>query len=675
MDPLAAAAPERFEILERLGRGSMGAVYRAFDRERGCEVALKTLDASAPIDDRDLGRMRRRLFGEARSAEILAHPGIVPILEVFEDPLTGRVSLVAELVEATSLAEILRRPDPIPLELAVSVVAQAAEALDYVHSHGVVHHDVKPANILVTGELEVRLIDFELAEMRGSSEAAPALFGTPHYLPPERAVGGVTDHRGDVYSLGVVLYELLTRHLPFRGDTVADLTRRIVSEDPTPPETWVPDLLPSLQAVIYKALEKEPRLRYQRAGEIGEALRRILAAQERMGDTVPAAGDPLSAPPEPAGPAGPAEQAAGAPERPTPTAVPPPAPAGEPRPGWRSRLSGAGERAAARARRLLDRLGRRLAPLPSRLLAVRLGSSRSALLVYLGIALGLGLAVVGLVRSSGSAAQAPPALTEEQQRQIDYLALLREGQALLEAGETAAAARLFERAEELVPETGRIRRLRDEARRLAAEEARRNLERRVAELVASGGAALATGRVEEAATAVAVALELAPDDEDAAALAAGIERARARERARRRPAPPPPTAAAEPAPVRSAPAAIVEPIVPPEAAPAPDFGTLKLDFSSQRSRGVVTVYAGTRQVFSEAFRFVERQGFLRRRATGGGFDARERLPAGRHELRVYLALPDRPTQLVELEGVLPGGATRTLRVRVAEDGALATDFH
>ncbi len=647
MNPLAAAAPERFEILERLGRGSMGAVYRAFDHERGCEVALKVLDGGASIEDRDIARLQRRLFGEGRSAEILAHPGIVPILEALEDPRTGEVSLVAELVEGTSLAEILRRPDPVPLELAISVVAQAADALDYVHSYGVVHHDVKPSNILVTGELKVRIIDFELAELKGPARAAgSAGFGTPHYLAPERAVGGEADHRGDVYSLGVVLYELVTRHLPFRGDTVEDLLHRIAVEDPTPPETWVPDLLPSLQAVIYKALEKEPRLRFQRAGEIGEALSGILAAQGRMSDTVPA------------------------PEAPTADADPP-----EPKPDPRSRESRAAAWVAGRARKRLGDLGRRLAAVRRGLFELRLARSRPALLLYLGIALGLGLAVVGLLRSSGSAAPALPALTEEQQLRIDYLALLREGQALLEAGETAAAARLFEKAEQLVPESGRIRRLREEARRQAAEEARGETERRVRELVASGEAALATGRVEEAAAALAVALELAPDDEGAAELATGIERARARSRARRRPEPSPPPAAEAAVPEEAPAPAIVEPIVPPEPVAAPDLGTLKLDFASRRSRGVVTVYAGSQQVFREPFRFVERQGFLRRRKTGGGFDARERLAAGRLELRIYLALPDRATQLVELEGSLPGGAMRTLRVRVDDGGALAADFH
>ncbi len=642
MDPLPAGTPERFEILERIGRGSMGAVYRAFDRERGREVALKTLDAGTPIDDRDLARLRRRFFGEARSAEILAHPGVAPILEVFEDPRTGEVALVMELVEGTSLAEILRRPDPIPLELAVSVVAQAAEALDYVHSHGVVHHDVKPSNILVTGDLGVKLIDFGLAELKGSAWAAgPGDFGTPHYLPPERAVGGEADHRGDIYSLGVVLYELITRHLPFRGDTVEELAGRIAVDEPTPPETWAPDILPSLQAVILKVLEKEPRRRFQRAGEVGEALRRILDTQGRMGDTVPAAAGAV-----------------------------PPAAASEAATGWRLRLSRLGrgvERLRAAARRLV---GAR-----PRLFNRQLGRSRTALLAGLGIALGLALAVLGLVRSSGSPVEAPPALTEEQQQQIDYLSLLREGQELLEAGESAAAARLFEKAEELAPESSRVRWLREEARRQAEEEARLALESRVAALVARGSAELAAGRVDEAAATLAVTVELAPDDGGAKELAAGIERARARRRARRQAAPPPPPPPQETAPEPAPAPAIVEPILPPEPVAAPDTGTLKLDFASRRSHGVVTVYSGSHQVFREPFRFVERKGFLRRRKTAGGFDTRERLPAGSLELRVYLALPDRATQVVELDGSLPGGATRTLRVRVGDDGALAAEIH
>ena len=249
---------------------------------------------------------------------------------------------------------------------------------------------------------------------------------------------------------------------------------------------------------------------------------------------------------------------------------------------------------------------------------------------------------------------------------------------MLERGETDAAQELFARAEALSPDARRIRALRDEVRAQAEVEVAAEVDIEAAALVGIGEMELAEGRLEEARATAERALELKPDDRGALALSAAVEEARRaawlRTQAARakvvkpapRPAPPP----RAPEPVR-----VVQPIQPPVREEVPSHSDLKVDFYSDLPRGVLTVYQGEAQVLRRPFRFVEKKGFMRSRGVSGGFDEQVRVAAGVADFRIYLALPNRETQVYRLSGALPPGAIRALQVRVDASGALSVALH
>ena len=535
----------RYEVLSRIGSGSMGVVYLATDPLIGRRVALKTLSTEAEPGAVD--KLRRLLINEAQSAGGLTHPGIVTIYDLVEDG-EGRVFLTMEYVEGSDLGEMLRRPDPIPFRFVVETIGQVADVLDYAHLQGVVHRDIKPANLIVTPDLRIKVTDFGIAQLRSSDLAEEIRsLGTPNYLAPERVLGGEVDHRADIYSLGVVLYELLTRHLPFQGESVAELTRRMATEDFTAPEEYNPAIPKGVRAVLEGALEKEPEQRYWSAGEMASELERILGKQEKMSDTVPATVGALE----------------GLPERPAPEIAP------DGPPGRR------GGGLAGRVRRAL--VGRRL--------PVSVGA------VALGLTVGV-LAIAGLLPARGDDL---PVLSVEEQQQREYLTLLREGRSLLARGEVEAAERMLARAEPLASDSRTVRSLLREARELASANAAAELASLVQELLEDGLAALEQGRLNEADTAVRDALELDPESSLARTLEAAVTARREESEARRRARAPAPVIVAkeeesEPAPTTR----IVEPIAPERLIPLPDHADLEIDFLSQISRGTVIIYSGLR---------------------------------------------------------------------------------
>lgn len=265
----------RFELRELKGRGSCGIVFRAWDPQRGCEVALKT-----PLDGRMLDRQgRQRLLREARNAGRLQHPGLVRVLEAGE--VEGVMYLASEFIEGVTLAEWARKTCPTPPQ-AAQLLSRVARAVHWAHQRGIVHRDIKPSNILVDAREQPHLTDFGLAKAAGdvTLTASGQIVGTLAYMSPEQAEGDVRwiDTRSDVYSLGAVLYELLAGHPPFQGTTQAVL-RQVALDDPPPPQNGEGTVPAPLARICLKAMAKQPSRRYRTAGELADDLDRWLSGQ------------------------------------------------------------------------------------------------------------------------------------------------------------------------------------------------------------------------------------------------------------------------------------------------------------------------------------------------------------------------------------------------------------
>lgn len=275
---IAAASPGnsrlgRFELREIVGRGSCGVVYRAWDPLRGCEVALKT-----PLGGRMLDpEARQRLMREARNARRLAHPGLVPLLEAGE--VEGVPYLVSPFIAGPTLARWAKEHLPGPLQ-AAELVLHLARAVNWAHERGIIHRDIKPSNILIDSSQQPHLTDFGLAKCAGDATltASGQIVGTLAYMSPEQADGQrrAVDRRSDVYSLGAVLYELLSGRPPFQGIAQAIL-KQIALDDPPPPQNAVGTVPAGLGQICLKAMAKEPAQRYATAGAFADDLMRWLS--------------------------------------------------------------------------------------------------------------------------------------------------------------------------------------------------------------------------------------------------------------------------------------------------------------------------------------------------------------------------------------------------------------
>ncbi|HLB17066.1 MAG TPA: serine/threonine-protein kinase [Burkholderiales bacterium] len=265
----------RYMLDEELGRGSMGTVFRASDPLIERSVAIKTVDLGK-LDDGTL-QPRLRFLREAKAAGRLSHPGIVTVHDVGE--LEDVAFIVMELVEGRSVKDALDRGDEIPLPVALDIVRQAAEALDFAHRHGVVHRDVKPGNLMLTRQGMVKITDFGIARVDQTARTRTGiLVGSPGYMSPEQLMGKAVDGRSDVFSLGAVLYELATGRGPFdaehREDVLA-LMNNITNRLHTPASRLNPKVPASLDAIVDRALAKKPADRYESAGKMAAELRAL----------------------------------------------------------------------------------------------------------------------------------------------------------------------------------------------------------------------------------------------------------------------------------------------------------------------------------------------------------------------------------------------------------------
>ena len=282
----------RYEIRGILGQGAMGVVYRGWDVRLEMDVAIKVLlaDPKDPATSEEL----QRLVREVKISRQLKHPNIVSVYDVDDDPATGRTFIVMEFIQGVPLGS-LHTKKILSFQDTVELIGHVANALDYAAQAGVVHRDIKPANILVdVDSLTPKLVDFGVARLQGANMTqAQTLLGTPHYMSPEQWRGEVADGRSDLFSLGVVLYELLTGQKAFSGDSLpAIMTAALAPDTPVPPADVRPGVIPpALSNAVMKALSKNPSTRYPRGTEMQKALQKAL--------TQPQAAEPPKAPATP----------------------------------------------------------------------------------------------------------------------------------------------------------------------------------------------------------------------------------------------------------------------------------------------------------------------------------------------------------------------------------------
>jgi eukaryotic-like serine/threonine-protein kinase len=266
----------RYEIVAELGRGAMGVVYKARDPQIDRLVALKTVSLPGQEPDQE-AEYRQRFLHEAQAAGRLHHPGIVGVFDVGEDPENHNPYIVLEYVGGESLNRILAREKKLPPAKALQLAVEIAEALDYAHAQGVVHRDIKPGNIMVTANGHAKIADFGIAKLNLAHFTVPGrVLGTPAYMAPEQLSGVGADGRSDLFSLGVIIYAMVTGHSPFQGDSATTVCFKVVNRDPVPASSFDLDLPRGLDEVISRAMAKEPAARYQRGAELASDLRQLL---------------------------------------------------------------------------------------------------------------------------------------------------------------------------------------------------------------------------------------------------------------------------------------------------------------------------------------------------------------------------------------------------------------
>jgi serine/threonine-protein kinase len=271
----------RYEILSVLGRGAMGVVYQARDPKINRVVALKTISMGDQSPE-DAQEYRERFFREAEAAGRVSHPGIVTVFDIGEEPETHAPYIVMEFVGGQSLDKLLARNDHTLLpDTAMQLTLELAEALDCAHSQGVVHRDLKPANILMTEDGHAKIADFGVAKLNLANHTlAGRVLGTPAYMSPEQLSGDAVDGRSDLFSLGVILYTVLTGYRPFQGNSVLTVSYKVVNREPIPATVLNTDLPPGLDYIIARAMAKDPAQRYQTGREMARDLQALREGQE-----------------------------------------------------------------------------------------------------------------------------------------------------------------------------------------------------------------------------------------------------------------------------------------------------------------------------------------------------------------------------------------------------------
>lgn len=276
----------RYEIVGELGQGAMGIVYKAKDPLIDRIVAIKTISLNLAMDEKE--EYEARFYQEAKAAGRLSHPNIVTVFDVGK---SGDIAYIAmEFLEGRELRDILNDNNRLPVDQVLDIVVQVALGLAYAHEHGIVHRDVKPSNIMVVRDGHAKITDFGIARMASASVRTQTgmVLGSPKYMSPEQVMGKLTDQRSDIFSLGVMLYEMLVGQAPFAGENVNAIMYQIMNTVPPPPSASNPAVPGMLNFIVAKALAKKLDDRYQNAKEFANDLRACR-------DTIPRSSVPIEA--------------------------------------------------------------------------------------------------------------------------------------------------------------------------------------------------------------------------------------------------------------------------------------------------------------------------------------------------------------------------------------------
>ena len=274
----------RYEVLGELGQGAMGVVYKAKDPLIDRVVAIKTINLSLAMDEKE--EYEGRFYQEAKAAGRLNHPNIVTIYDVGK---SGDIAYIAmEFLEGRELRDILNEGALLPVDQVLNIVAQVAQGLAYAHEHDIVHRDVKPSNIMVIRDGHAKITDFGIARMASASVRTQTgmVLGSPKYMSPEQVMGKSIDQRSDIFSLGVMLYEMLTGQAPFNGENVNAIMYQTLNTVPTPPNTLNPDVPEMVNYIVAKALAKGLEDRYQNAKDFAVDLRTCCDNLPRSGQQI-----------------------------------------------------------------------------------------------------------------------------------------------------------------------------------------------------------------------------------------------------------------------------------------------------------------------------------------------------------------------------------------------------
>ncbi len=271
----------RYEIVGELGRGAMGVVYKAQDPTIGRTVALKTMRLD--VHGLETDEVLRRFRNEARAAGLLNHPNIVTIYDAGEQD--GMFYIAMEFIEGTTLQSLLTEKRVLTPEETIQISRQICKGLDYAHANGIIHRDIKPANIMIAPDGTVKIMDFGIAKAGGGMTSTGQVMGTPNYMSPEQVKGKELDGRSDLFSFGVVLYEMVTGEKPFVGQNITTIIYKIVHETPVPPRDLDVTVHPGLSLVVSKTLAKNPEDRYQSGAELAKDLENYKSVASNLSAT------------------------------------------------------------------------------------------------------------------------------------------------------------------------------------------------------------------------------------------------------------------------------------------------------------------------------------------------------------------------------------------------------
>jgi serine/threonine-protein kinase len=292
----------RYRIRRELGRGMMGVVYLANDPDLGRDIALKVIQLPPGANDTERASFELRFFSEAQSAARLSHPGIVIVHDVGRDSGTGALFMALQLLPGRTLDALLRERKRLEWPEALRLTRRLAEALEHAHSEGVVHRDIKPSNIMILPTGEPKIMDFGIAKVEAGRLTATGQFiGTPLYMSPEQAQAHPVDGRSDIFSLGSVLYEMLTGAPAFEGETVTRILYRLMSAEPEPPSVRLPGLPQTVDNILRRCLMKDVSLRYPNAQALADDITAIIGPGDdrpRTSASVSGSGTVGASPPE-----------------------------------------------------------------------------------------------------------------------------------------------------------------------------------------------------------------------------------------------------------------------------------------------------------------------------------------------------------------------------------------